>query len=146
MKLIKQNTMRFIILLTLLITFSNHSCENIMAGKYFITFQNHSTKSVMIVEGLNVRGFEYYPDTSLPANKPFLQQIAPNGQGKILNSFEWADVINSLPSDTLSIYVFDEDTINSYDWSIIKSDYKVLNRFDLSVQDLEKINWAITYP
>jgi hypothetical protein len=146
MSFIKQNTMRFKILLTLMIIFSNNSCENIMEGKYAITFQNHSTKNVMIVEGMNRRGFEYYPDTTLPANKPLLQQIAPNEHGDILSSNKWADVMNSIPSDTLSIYVFDPDTINAYDWSIIKSDYKVLKRYDLSVHDLEETKWVVNYP
>jgi hypothetical protein len=49
-------------------------------------------------------------------------------------------------TDTLSIYVFDTDTLNTYDWVKVKVGYKVLKRYDLSLDDLKQMNWTITYP
>ena len=51
-----------------------------------------------------------------------------------------------MPLDTLSIYFFDADTLETYSWIQVKKENKVLKRFDLSVQDLKDKNWKIHYP
>ena len=40
------------------------------------------------------------------------------------------------PRDTVSIFYFHADTINKYPWEIIRRDYKILRRYDLSPQDI----------
>ncbi|MDP4291881.1 MAG: hypothetical protein Q8908_12430 [Bacteroidota bacterium] len=138
--------MKNILIGSLLLIMCAFSCEKIAEHKYAIKFYNHSTKSVMIVEGMEEVGLYLYPDTTLPTQRPFLIQVIPNNYGEILSSNKWADEINSIPSHILSIYVFSSDTIKAYDWSKIKSGYKVLKRYDLSLGDLQKSNWTITYP
>jgi hypothetical protein len=138
--------MKIILINFLVIMTFAFSCKDHMEGKYFITFNNHSTRSVMIIDGLKDSKMNYYPDTLLPSTEPFLIEVAPNDFGKIISSIKWTEVINNIPSDTLSIYVFDSDTIRFYDWSKIKSDYKVQKRYDLSLEDMQKSNWTITYP
>jgi len=39
----------------------------------------------------------------------------------------------------------DANTLETTSWDTIKLNYKVLKRYDLSFQDLEKMNWTITY-
>jgi len=51
-----------------------------------------------------------------------------------------------LPSDTLMIYVFDAQVLETTPWDTVKANYLVLKRYDLSLQDLEKMDWTITYP
>jgi hypothetical protein len=51
-----------------------------------------------------------------------------------------------LPSDTLMIYVFDAEIIENIPWSTIANGYMILKRYDLSLEDLAKLNWTITYP
>ena len=58
---------------------------------------------------------------------------------------KWDKVFEKLPSDTLSIFIFSGDTIAIYDWQTIRSNYNVLKRYDLSYQDMESLNWTITY-
>lgn len=87
-----------------------------------------------------------YPDTALPASAPSLYKIEPGRQINLRSSFEWENVIKEMPSDTLSIYVFDADTLTIYNWSQVKEGYKVLKRYDLSIDDLHQMNWTITYP
>ena len=60
---------------------------------------------------------------------------------------EWRDVIfKSLPADTLSIYIFSQDTLDRYNWAVVQSDYKVLQRYDISYDDFIKFRGEFYYP
>ncbi|MCC8145530.1 MAG: hypothetical protein LIO93_03630 [Bacteroidales bacterium] len=51
-----------------------------------------------------------------------------------------------LPADTFSIFIFSEDTVDNYPWEKIREDYRVLKRYDLSQEDLIRLDFKITYP
>lgn len=90
-----------------------------------------------------------YPDTLIPKVKEenlFLSPLSAGYNTLITSRESWNQVIMRLPNDTLSIYIFKEATINSYPWEIISSEYKILKRYDFSVQDLESLNYKISYP
>ena len=55
-------------------------------------------------------------------------------------------VFNSLPADTLSIYIFSKDTLDRYDWAVIQSEYKVLQRYDISYDDFVRFHGQFYYP
>lgn len=57
--------------------------------------------------------------------------------------FNYEDII---PSDTLMVYVFDAQILENTPWDSVVSNYLVLKRYDLSLQDLQNMSWAITYP
>ena len=60
---------------------------------------------------------------------------------------EWRDVIfKSLPADTLSIFIFSQDTLDKYDWEDIQRGYKVLQRYDISFDDFVKRHGEFYYP
>jgi hypothetical protein len=59
---------------------------------------------------------------------------------------KWEDVFKSLPSDTLSIFIFRAKTISYYDWQLIRNNYKILKRYDISLGDLKQKKWIIPYP
>jgi hypothetical protein len=48
--------------------------------------------------------------------------------------------------DTIMVYVFDADVLENTPWDTVKAKYLVLERYDLSLEDLERLNWTITYP
>ena len=48
-----------------------------------------------------------------------------------------------IPSDTLMVFVFDAEKLEKRD-SHVK--YSLLVRYDLSLKDLQKNNWTLTYP
>ena len=43
-------------------------------------------------------------------------------------------------------YVFSVDTLEKYSWEEIREGYKILKRYDLSMDDLDSLDWTITYP
>ena len=46
----------------------------------------------------------------------------------------------------LMVFFFDRDTILHYSWEEVRADYKVLRRYDLSLSDLEAMDWTVEYP
>ncbi len=45
------------------------------------------------------------------------------------------------------VFVFDAQVLETTPpWDTVKAKYLVLKRYDLSLQDLESMNWTITYP
>lgn len=46
----------------------------------------------------------------------------------------------------LILFLFNKDTVTSTDWEVIKNQYLVLKRYDLTLTDLDSLGWTITYP
>ena len=122
-------------------------CELFMEKWYYIYVRNDSKRDIYVVSADGLASVDPYPDTLLPNSQPHLDLIKPNTHIKLVSSRKWEDRINNLiPSDTLSIYLFDADTVNICGWEEVAKDYKILKRYDLSVDDLVRMNWTVTYP
>jgi hypothetical protein len=107
---------------------------------YLINFKNTTTKSISFFDSRT------YPDTTLPSEKPYFGTCRPNSTSDIESKQKWEKNISDTPRDTLSIFIIDTDTIINKPWVEIKNQYKILKRYDLSLQDLQNRNWTITYP
>lgn len=136
--------MKSILISTLAIILLAISCDK--DKSYTIKVENNSLKGIQVTAGSPGYGMFSYPDTTLPIKKPSLTYIEANDYNYLINRFKWEEEIPKLLKDTLSIYFFNADTINAYGWDKIQSNYKVMRRYDLSVQDLQKTNWIVTYP
>ena len=100
-------------------------------------------------------GSYQYPDTSTftgipnPVLDPNFTKVLPNesntqvlwGRDCIESDFKF-----SIPSDTMMIYVFDANVLEENTWEMVKANYLVLKRYDLILEDLQGMNWTITYP
>lgn len=106
---------------------------------YSIKVQNNSPQLINFFDG------RIYPDTSLPAEKPYYGACRPGNFAYIDSRIDWSEVFVRLPNDTLSIFIFDGATVNTYNWDIIRNQYKILRRYDLSLQDLKNSNFTIVY-
>ncbi len=127
-----------IVLLSMLSSASSCDAPWGATVRYFFIVENQASYPIVILESLT------YPDTSLPVSKDGLVSI-PSGEEKKLESLEpWEAVIPQLPIDTLSIFIFSRDTLLIYDWAAIRSGYKILDRMEISVQDIE--DGRVTYP
>ena len=49
-------------------------------------------------------------------------------------------------SDEVFIYVFDSEVVENTPWEVVARDYLVLKRYDLTLDDLQILDWKITYP
>jgi hypothetical protein len=87
-----------------------------------------------------------YPDTLLPTFEPLLVGIEADNFFYLDMEEKWEEVFSELPADTLSIFFFSEDTLKLYTWDQIRADYKILDRYDLSLQDVKDNNWEVVFP
>jgi hypothetical protein len=115
-------------------------CKNWVERHYELEIKNSSSINVYTYFYLVWEGGPdgaIYPDTLLSFDKREL--ICINSGEKFRTSrpvvpiIEW---ISSLPKDTLSVYYFHPDTLQKYSWEEIQREYKVLRRYDLSVEDI----------
>ncbi|MDO4880740.1 MAG: hypothetical protein Q3983_05620 [Capnocytophaga sp.] len=88
----------------------------------------------------------YYPDTLLPLGSNRLREIKINETLYETSMVQWNNILKNLPKDTLSIFIFNTDTLNKYSWEEIRRNYKILKRYDLSIQDLENLDYKVYYP
>ncbi len=138
------------IILIALIIFLNHGCgEKDENCHKIITFKNLTTSTLYVVSSYQ------YPDTSTfagipnPTLNPNFTKVFP---GQINTQALWnRDCIESvfkslIPCDTMMIYVFDAKVLEGNEWETVKTNYLVLKRYDLSLDDLNKKNWTINFP
>ena len=48
--------------------------------------------------------------------------------------------------DTLLIFVFNADTLDTFGWDYVREHYMVLQRYDLSLGDLQSVNFRLSFP
>jgi hypothetical protein len=122
-------------------------CENPIAERrYSIKFTNNS--NINICPYFEKPYSKYlYPDTiSIAKNKPYLIEIKKGNYFYYDFGAKYEQVYEYVESDTLSFYVFNSDTLVNYPWDIIRSNYMILQRYDLSLNDLQNRNFEIEYP
>lgn len=88
-----------------------------------------------------------YPDTSLNIkSSPCDGDILPNQTGEALSLHGWKGDISSNSHGVLILFLSDRDTIRKYGADIWISEYKILKRYELTIDYLERNNWTIYYP
>jgi len=125
---------------SLLLLFSQ--CQLGYDGGRYMDFYNNSDKPIYYS-----MPWEYgilYPDTTLPKKNPKSYKI--NKEWHFSLAYNENALFAMFPTDTMSIFFFDPDTLAKYDWKIIREEYKILVRYDFSHNDLKKLNWRIDYP
>ena len=50
------------------------------------------------------------------------------------------------PNDTLRLFIFQDDIVDNYGWEKVHDDYMILVRYDLSKEDIQRLNTDIHYP
>ncbi len=135
---------RHILLVLAIAVTAIKSCD-LEADFYTINIQN-TTNSTLKFHVASEDSPVIYPDTILPSNRENIVLQDVSGNVFWGGSKKWEDVISALPSDTLSIYFFHPDTLSTYSWDVIRDEYKILKRYDLSVEDLQSIDLEVFYP
>ena len=139
--------MKTIIVLLLFMIFT--SCAD-NTGHNSIIFINNTDVPIDVSYSLD------YPDLDLGSydihNKQEHQRrIMPNKASSNPLMFgdinaSWEGRFQVLPVDTLIIQVFDSRIIDEYIWSKIRSDYMILQQYFVSLENLQSVDWRISYP
>jgi hypothetical protein len=132
----------FIVLIIIFISLF-YSCGDknpFATTRYQILIRNNSNKNISFFDS------RVYPDTAMPLIKPYYGTSFSNGSSGIDSESKWETIIDNTPKDTLSIFITDFDTMVYKPWNEIRTQYRILKRYDLSLQDLQNKDWTITYP
>ena len=85
-----------------------------------------------------------YPDTSLPLTNKNVFSIKPNS-GYFFEDPRRKPYPNLYSNNDMLIFFFNADTIEHYNWDVIRNDNKILERRMFSQEDIRK-NRGIFYP
>jgi hypothetical protein len=131
-------------LILMLISVSGFTCVRFGETKYPLYIINSSSHTIAFY--VAAVGIEHkYPDTALISNKFEMGTIRSGDSTSWHSSVPFDRLFELLPTDTLSIYLFHPDTLAKYDWRVIRSEYKVLKRFDVSLDELKRNDFKVTY-
>jgi hypothetical protein len=138
------------IIVSAVLLVSASKCELLMEYTkypwYVINQENYSIKAYLAF-GYYDFSPSAYPDTTLPINNYIgMSKVEPNEKQLVWESVNREDLVKSLPLDTLSVFIFHADTLNKYTWAEVRNGYKILKRYDLSLQNLQLLNYTIPYP
>ena len=91
-----------------------------------------------------------YPDTSLVFTvSPFNHnpdKAAPEGTINIVHGGSWEEAFNGNIHQKLIVFIFDAAIADNMPWDTIKKKYLILKRYDLTLNDLDSLNFKVTYP
>jgi len=99
---------------------------------------NISDKDVFCYVAITSNPYRDCDDTFLPAEK--LGDILKKDE-ITSRSFDMESVCN-----IIRIFILDPDTIAKYPWETIRKNNKILKRYDIQKNELQKMDWKITYP
>lgn len=117
-----------------------------------ITIINNSVNQIYAHESYS------YPDSLVfadrfpnPITVNYPYGIGPGSQNDAAVSVNGRDSINYImssskicPSGLIMVYIFDADSLASKTWA--NDPNLILRRYDLTIDDLNAMNWTITYP
>ena len=138
-----------LLLLLLALILSASTCSKEGECHRYIWFYNQTNRDVYV-------SWSYtYPDTLYlihgpsPSGDPLASKVnaSSSSRNPLRNRDCWEDLFGDLiPSDTLMVYLFDAEVLETVDWSTVIMENMILRRYDLSLDDLRRMNWEITYP
>lgn len=116
------------------------SCKHFADRSYDIRIRNTSD--------INIDCYAAYilPDTLLPLEKPEFIEVKPGESGFIYGYNINDPGLERFNTERLSIFVLSKDTVESYSWEEIRSDYQILKRYEINEQDLINMGGSVTYP
>jgi hypothetical protein len=131
------------IIILLIFIFLSSTCEKDKNLHDLIEFTNNSNYNLFVCADW------WYPDTLINFSNPALAgdfyKVSANSSDdalKIRDTYEG----RFEQHEKIMIFVFDAQVLENTTWDSVKANYLVLKRYDLTLQDLNDMNWTITYP
>jgi hypothetical protein len=118
------------------------TCKDIDHWDFKLKITNNSDRIIYFYNS------DIYPDTTISFEYNPINSIGYRVNPGVTESNRirgtWEDKFQYI--DTLMIFIFDEETLQIVPWDTIQEKYMILKRYDLSLEDLQGMNWTITYP
>lgn len=114
-----------------------------------ISFDNKSNKEFYVVGNTKYPDTDYYRyDVPNPTLSPINHKVYANQNNtsvlRLSTCYEY--VLKNTESDTIMVFIFDAQVLESTPWDTVKVNNLYLKRCDLSLQDLKNKDFKLTYP
>jgi len=140
-------TLTFVGLFSLLLITICSQCERTAMDKsYEINLVNKSGHNIGYYFATGGKYGTYYPDSLPESNEYIVYDISKVLRPGYESHLSWEKFFQELPKDTLSVFIFHTDTLYKNSWEKVRDGYKILKRYNLSLEDLKQSNFTITYP
>ena len=121
------------------------SCENDDENCHDrIVFLNKTSRTLYVKkeESIILSRYNGYPYSDSYKTLP-----NENNNTAFFNVFSGrSDCYENTLKDTLYVFIFEEDVLANHSWADVVDKNLVLQRYNLSLQDLQQLNWQISYP
>ena len=118
------------------------SCDKLIPDRVSsFWIQNNSSGEISFSYSLK------FPDSSITHLQRFEVITISNGEKAPIDSRkDWDKVINEdIPGKKLQVFVF-TIPVNDNNWDSVRNNYLVQKRYELTVDDLNTMNWVVSYP
>ncbi len=107
---------------------------------------NDSSQNIVYKIEFNAVGDTSLQSFSFPLRPENINGRTINGNSQVSITDGYINALENNPNVILMVFLLSKDTIEQVSWEQITADYLVLQRYDLTLEDLEASNWTITYP
>ena len=121
------------------ISFSNNTTNSLRVRERF----HHSTIPSPFTNPLDIKDLSY---TAI--GEKYKVNDSEQGNRRAISSSDCFEKLFNREgySGTVYVYVFDSEVVENTPWEVVARDYLVLKRYDLTLEDLQRLDWKITYP
>ena len=131
---------KIVYVLALLVFLTLLGCPDDDRLKYYgVWISNNSDQDITSYIACDINCDRVYPDTTISLNCRSV-----NIKSKAYFKYGFSTRMHTC--DTLSVYIFSTDTISKYGWEKVRDDYLILKRFDLSWDDIKRMEWEVSFP
>ncbi|MDD3161853.1 MAG: hypothetical protein PHX49_08010 [Bacteroidales bacterium] len=146
-KIMKTKCKPMILLMIIFLLVNSSGCEELAMDRYYvIDLENQAEYSIGYYFATGGKFGTFYPDSLPETNDEITYDISEVNKPGYMGHLKWSKLFRELPHDTLSVFIFHTDTLKNNSWEEVRDHYKILKRYDLSLQDLEKMHFKIVYP
>jgi hypothetical protein len=144
-----------IVLAIVLTIVAMYSCYKDRENRhYHIPFKNNTEKAIYIRDKVywSWRPTLNYLDTVLdivnPRTDTLTFMVNPKEENiyALFNTSFYESWLGKSSDTTLMVFAFDADTLESISWDTVCAKYKVLQRYDLSLEDLQDLDFKLCFP
>jgi len=118
------------------------SCRNDENCHDSILIKNNSSKAMYF-------GFSFrYPDTITLDPNPTLDKLYFKIENHSDKSVHYRHCIEDdfVFTSKIMCFIYNSETLETTPWDTVVKKYMILKRYDLTLHDLDSLNWIITYP
>ena len=136
-------TVKIMLIISLQLVLMSNSCKNNSYYDFRLKVINKSDKTIY------ADFYQSYPDTILSMHSHFdnsANKAVPNGIVTLVRGGTWETAFKGNIQQKLMIFIFDAATVDNTPWDTIRKNYLILKRYDLSLKELDSLNFKVTYP